>query len=221
MSSRVADARERLMLLLALPALVLLLGLFAFPVLRLLAMSVEGGCLEYFEKAALDGLYVSVLARHLRIAAVVTGICLALAYPVALWLSRAGRLGLALGLFALLLPFWTSVMVRTYAWMVLLGRNGVINQMLRDWGLIDEPLTLLYKTSGVLIGMVHVLLPYMVLPIYAAMKRIDPDLSRAAQGLGAPAWRAFTRITFPLRCRASRGSRWSSCWRSASSSPRR
>ena len=198
MSSRVADARERLMLLLALPALVLLLGLFAFPVLRLLAMSVEGGSLEYFEKAALDGLYVSVLADSLRIAAIVTAICLALAYPVALWLSRAGRLGLALGLFALLLPFWTSVLVRTYAWMVLLGRNGVLNRMLRDWGLIDAPVMLLYNTSGVLIGMVHVLLPYMVFPIYAALLRVDPDLGRAAEGLGAPAWRAFTRITLPL-----------------------
>ncbi|MFC7693419.1 ABC transporter permease [Paeniroseomonas aquatica] len=198
MSSRVADARERLLLLLALPALVLLLGLFAFPVLRLLAMSVEGGSLEYFEKAALDGLYVSVLADSLRIASVVTGICLVLAYPVALWLSRAGRLGLALGLFALLLPFWTSVLVRTYAWMVLLGRNGVMNRMLRDWGLIDAPVMLLYNTSGVLIGMVHVLLPYMVFPIYAALLRVDPDLGRAAEGLGAPAWRAFTRITLPL-----------------------
>ena len=198
MSSRVAKARERLLLLLALPALVLLLGLFAFPVLRLLAMSVEGGSLEFFEKAALDGLYVSVLGDSLRIAAVVTAICLALAYPVALWLSRAGRLGLALGLFALLLPFWTSVLVRTYAWMVLLGRNGVLNRMLRDWGLIDAPIMLLYNTSGVLIGMVHVLLPYMVFPIYAALLRIDPDLGRAAEGLGAPAWRAFTRITLPL-----------------------
>ena len=117
---------------------------------------------------------------------------------MALWLSRAGRLGLALGLFALLLPFWTSVLVRTYAWMVLLGRNGVMNRMLRDWGLIDAPVMLLYNTSGVLIGMVHVLLPYMVFPIYAALLRMDPDLGRAAEGLGAPAWRAFTRITLPL-----------------------
>ena len=194
----IARRRERGLLLLALPALLLLGVIFAWPVLRLLSMSVEGGTLAHFEKAALDGLYVSVLLDSMQIALMVMGICLALAYPVALWLSRAGRLGLALGMFALLLPFWTSVLVRTYAWLVLLGRNGVINRTLRDWGWIEAPLPLLHNTAGVLIGMVHVLLPYMVLPIYASLLRIDPDLSRAAEGLGAPAWRSFLRITLPL-----------------------
>ena len=195
---RMARRREAGLLLLGLPALLLLALVFAWPVLRLLSLSVEGGTLEHFEKAALDGLYVSVLLDSLRIAALVTAICLLLAYPVAFWLSRAGRLGLGLGMFALLLPFWTSVLVRTYAWMVLLGRNGIINRMLRDWGWIEAPLPLLHNTTGVLIGMVHVLLPYMVLPIYAALLRVDPDLSRAAEGLGAPAWRSFLRVTFPL-----------------------
>lgn len=190
--------RELALLALGLPGLLLLGVVFAWPVLRLLSLSVEGGSLANFEKAALDGLYVSVLADSLKIAAAVTLICLLLAYPVALWLSRAGRIGAALGLFALLLPFWTSVLVRTYAWLVLLGRNGVVNRALRDWGLIEAPLPLLHNMAGVLIGMVHVLLPYMVFPIYAALLRVDPDLSRAAEGLGAPAWRAFLRITFPL-----------------------
>jgi len=190
--------RETGLLLLAAPALLMLGVIFAWPVLRLLSLSVEGGTLEHFEKAALDGLYVTVLLNSLKIAAMVTAICLVLAYPVALWLSRAGRLGAALGLFALVLPFWTSVLVRTYAWLVLLGRNGVINRSLLDWGWIDTPLPLLHNTAGVLIGMVHVLLPYMAVPIYAALLRIDPDLSRAAEGLGAPGWRAFLRITLPL-----------------------
>ncbi|WP_426954918.1 ABC transporter permease [Muricoccus radiodurans] len=193
-----ARRREGGLILLALPALLLIGVLFAWPVLRLLSLSVQGGTLEHFEKAALDGLYVSVLLDSLRIAGLVTVICLLLAYPVALWLSRAGRLGVALGIFALLLPFWTSVLVRTYAWLVLLGRNGVINRSLRDWGLIETPLPLLHNEAGVLIGMVHVLLPYMVFPIYAALLRVDPDLARAAEGLGAPAWRSFLRVTFPL-----------------------
>ncbi|WP_458097850.1 ABC transporter permease [Roseomonas sp. WA12] len=199
-SSRRAFYRRRELALLALglPALLLLGTVFAWPVLRLLSLSVDGGNLAYFEKAALDGLYVSVLADSLKVAAAVTVICLLLAYPVALWLSRAGRIGAALGLFALMLPFWTSVLVRTYAWLVLLGRNGVVNRALRDWGLIEAPLLLLHNMAGVLIGMVHVLLPYMVFPIYAALLRVDPDLSRAAEGLGAPAWRAFVRITLPL-----------------------
>ncbi|MBL6457626.1 ABC transporter permease [Belnapia sp. T6] len=198
-SRRLAGRRRELALLaFATPALLLLGVVFAWPVLRLLSLSVEGGSLEHFEKAALDGLYVSVLGDSLKIAAAVTAICLVLAYPVAFWLSRAGRIGAALGLFALLLPFWTSVLVRTYAWLVLLGRNGVVNRALRDWGLIEAPLPLLHNMAGVLIGMVQVLLPYMVLPIYAALLRVDPDLSRAAEGLGAPPWRAFLRVTFPL-----------------------
>jgi ABC-type spermidine/putrescine transport system permease subunit I len=193
-----ARRREWGLALLGLPALLLLGALFAWPVLRLLSMSVEGGTLAHFEKAALDGLYVQVLFDSLKIALWVTLICLALAYPVAAWLARAGALGRALGMFALLLPFWTSVLVRTYAWMVLLGRNGVVNRSLRDWGIIETPLPLLHNLGGVLIGMVHVLLPYMVFPIYAALLRIDPDFSRAAEGLGASRWRIFLRVILPL-----------------------
>jgi ABC-type spermidine/putrescine transport system permease subunit I len=193
-----ARDRERTLLALAIPALLLLGVIFAWPVLRLLSMSVEDGTLGHFEKAVLDELYVSVLWDSIEIAALVTALCLVLAYPVAAWLVQAGRLGFILGMFFLLLPFWTSVLVRTYAWMVLLGRNGVVNRALRDWGWIEFPLPLLHNLTGVLIGIVHVMLPYMVFPIYAALLRIDPDLNRAAEGLGAPAWRAFLRVTLPL-----------------------
>jgi ABC-type spermidine/putrescine transport system permease subunit I len=186
------------LLLLGLPGLLLLGLLFVWPVAQLLAQAVEGGTLEHLEKAAFDGLYVSVLLDSLRIAAIVTAICLLLAYPAAFWLSRAGRLGLALGFFALLLPFWTSVLVRTYAWLVMLGRNGIVNRALLDLGWIAAPLPLLHNLGGVLIGMVHVLLPYMVFPIYAALARLDADLPRAAEGLGASPWRAFLHVTLPL-----------------------
>jgi ABC-type spermidine/putrescine transport system permease subunit I len=191
-------ARERTLLLLAMPALLVIGVLFVLPLLRLLSMSVADGTLGQFEKAALDVLYVSVLWESIEIALIVTVICLVLAYPVATWLVQTNRLGFILGMFFLLLPFWTSVLVRTYAWMVLLGRSGVINRLLRDWGWIDAPLPLLHNRLGVLIGIVHVMLPYMVIPIYAALLRIDPDLRRAAEGLGAPAWRAFLRVTLPL-----------------------
>ena len=193
-----ARARERAHIALALPALLLLGVIFVWPLLRLLSMSVADGSLAQFEKAALDELYIAVLWDSMEIAALVTVLCLALAYPVAAWLVQAGRVGFILGMFFLLLPFWTSVLVRTYAWMVLLGRNGVVNRTLRDWGWIEFPLPLLHNLTGVLIGIVHVMLPYMVFPIYAALLRIDPDLTRAAEGLGAPAWRSFLRITLPL-----------------------
>ena len=98
----------------------------------------------------------------------------------------------------MLLPLWTSVLVRTYAWMVLLGRNGVFNRWLIDGGIISDPLPLLHNFTGVLIGMVHVLLPYMVLPIYGAVRRLDPAIVAAAQGLGASNWRIFWRIYVPL-----------------------
>jgi ABC-type spermidine/putrescine transport system permease subunit I len=93
---------------------------------------------------------------------------------------------------------WTSVLVRTYAWMVLLGRNGVFNRWLIDAGIIADPLPLLHNFTGVLIGMVHVLLPYMVLPIYGAVRRLDPAVVAAAEGLGASNWRIFWRIHLPL-----------------------
>ncbi len=204
MSSRVVDRggwarrRERGLLLLGLPALLLLGMLFAWPVLRLLSMSVADGTLHQIERVVLDDLYLQVLFDSLKIAGLVTVICLVLAYPVAFWLTRASRLSLALGMFALLLPFWTSVLVRTYAWMVLLGLSGVINRMLRDWGLIEYPLPLLHNLGGVLIGMVHVLLPYMVLPIYGAVRKVDPAIPAAAAGLGASGFAIFRRIYLPL-----------------------
>ena len=103
-----------------------------------------------------------------------------------------------LGFIFVLLPLWTSVLVRTYAWMVLLGRNGIFNRWLLDAGIISDPLPLLHNFTGVLIGMVHVLLPYMVLPIYGAVRRLDPAIVAAAQGLGASNWRIFWRIYIPL-----------------------
>ncbi|HEX9325812.1 MAG TPA: ABC transporter permease, partial [Reyranella sp.] len=103
-----------------------------------------------------------------------------------------------LGFIFVLLPLWTSVLVRTYAWMVLLGRNGVFNRMLMDWGITSDPIPMLHNFTGVLIGMVHVLLPYMVLPIYGAVRRVDPAVVAAAAGLGASSWRIFWRIYIPL-----------------------
>lgn len=177
----------------------LFLGLlFLLPVLRLLMLSVEGGTLQHFHKAITGELYVTVFVETFRIAAIVTVISLLLAYPVAYVLSTASPRWVLVGLVFLMLPFWTSILVRTYAWMILLGRNGVINQALLAAGLTDKPVALIYNTTGVIIGMVHVLLPYMVFPIYSAMLRVDGDLLRAAEGLGASGWSVFRRVFLPL-----------------------
>lgn len=175
-----------------------LLVLFVYPVARFLLISVEGGSLAHYDKALFDGLYFRVLVDTFRVALVVTGITLLLGYPVAWFLTAAPPRWAAVGLVFLILPFWTSVLIRTYAWSVILGRNGVINRALMDGGLIEEPLRLLNNEIGVLIGMVHVLLPYMVFPIYAVMRRQDPTLMLASSGLGASGIQTFTRVFLPL-----------------------
>jgi putative spermidine/putrescine transport system permease protein len=189
---------DRLVLWLTLPPLLFLLVLFAYPVARLMLLSVEGGTFEYYERALFDGLYIRVFAETFRIAALVTIFSILLGYPVAHFLANARQPWLNLGLICVLLPFWTSLLVRTYSWMVILGRNGVINNTLIEVGLITEPLALLHNETGVLIGMVHVLMPYLVFPLYAVMCRVDRDLLSAAEGLGAPGWQIFLRVYFPL-----------------------
>jgi ABC-type spermidine/putrescine transport system permease subunit I len=197
-TSAVERRRQLRLFTLTLPALILLAVLFAYPVLRLLALSLEGGSLEWFQKATGEALYLQVLVETFRIALIVTAAALLLSYPVAYLLATTTPLWAGIGFVFIVLPLWTSILVRTYAWMVLLGRNGVINRWLMDAGMIETPLRLLHNELGVLIGMVHVLMPYMVLPIYGAMKRIDPDLVRAAEGLGAPGWQIFRRVYLPL-----------------------
>jgi putative spermidine/putrescine transport system permease protein len=132
------------------------------------------------------------------ISLLVTATTLLLGYPIAYYLANRGGIGFTLVVFCVIVPYFTSVIVRTYSWMVLLGRNGIINQLLIGTGLIQEPLPLLYNKFAIVVGMTYVLLPYMVLTLYAAMKAIDPSLTRAAQALGADALYVFRRVYFPL-----------------------
>lgn len=142
--------------------------------------------------------YVRVLVNTFRIALIATATCAILGYPLAYWLcclqGRARMLGLAL----VVLPFWVSILVRTYAWIVVLGNNGVVNRSLLGLGLLDEPLALLYNELGVIIGTTNVLLPFLVLPLFAAMIRIDRRLLMAAAGLGATPATVFRRVFLPL-----------------------
>lgn len=128
----------------------------------------------------------------------VTALSLVIGYPIAYYMANRTGWRFALVLFCIIVPYFTSVIVRTYSWMVLLGRNGIINQALQSTGLIDAPIPLLYNKLGILIGMTYVLLPYMILTLYAAMRGIDPSLTRAAFGLGASRLYTFWRVYFPL-----------------------
>lgn len=189
-------------LLLSLPALIVVAVFFAFPLLRLLVTSFEGSRLPWYAKAlGSNGLYLTILERTFEIAAIVTAGCLVLGYPVAYVLATTTGWWRSFGFACIMLPLWTSVLVRTYAWMVLLGRNGIINRLLIDSGLMAEPLRLLNSQMAVVLGMIHVMLPFMVLPIYNALNRIDPDLPKAAYGLGATPFRVFTTIYLPLTLR--------------------
>jgi len=197
-----AERRERRWYLLLLaPALVVLAGLFVYPLLGVAARSVtakDAYTLEFYKKALFEPVYLSVVGLTFRTAALTTLLCLLLGYPLAYVLvSVPPRVGRVL-LIVVILPFFTSIIVRTYAWMVLLGRTGIVNDALMALGLVTEPLRLLYNPAGVLIGMSYVLLPYMVLTAYSVMRGIDPGLMRAAHSLGASRLEAFWRIFLPL-----------------------
>ena len=132
------------------------------------------------------------------IALLVTLVVLLAGYPIAYFLIVNRSLQFTLVIFCIVVPYFTSVIVRTYSWMALLGRNGVINRALREIGLIEAPLPLLYNKAAIVVGMSYVLLPYMVLTLYASMRSIDPALVRAAHSLGASRVYAFSRVFLPL-----------------------
>jgi ABC-type spermidine/putrescine transport system permease subunit I len=176
-----------------------MLAFYTLPVIAMLSRSVTDPTLSLTNYAALasDTVFHNVFATTLRTAAIVTIGCLLLGYPIALAIVRPGR-GAMIALFIVLLPFWTSILVRSYAWMVLLGRKGVLNEAMLTAGLIDKPLRLLNTPIAVDIAMIHILLPYMILPIANALRQIDPSLRRAALGLGATPSGVFRQVILPL-----------------------
>jgi spermidine/putrescine transport system permease protein len=145
----------------------------------------------------LDPLYGIVFARSFALAAVSTVICFALGFPLALFIARSGRRkNLYLNL--VILPFWTSFLVRIYAWMFLLRDTGLVNSALQTLGLIRAPLPLLYNDGAVILGLVYAHLPFMVLPLYATLERLDPNLLEAAADLGARPWTTLSLVMLPL-----------------------
>jgi putative spermidine/putrescine transport system permease protein len=142
--------------------------------------------------------YLDVLGNTFRISGLVTLVSLLLGFPYAYLMTLASPFWRGVMLVAVLIPFWTSLLVRTFAWVLMLGDTGVINQFLMSIGLVDEPMDLIRNQTGVLVGMVQVMLPYAVLPMYATMRQIDRRLVQAAEGLGARPISAFWRIYAPL-----------------------
>src|SRR5918992_2954376 len=184
------------------------LGLFFLvPLLLILAYSfgtsgVYGGITLGFNLGnylkVFDPLYLEIVGRTFVIAITNTLLCLALGYPLAYFIVfRGGRWRNAL-LLLVIVPFWTSLLIRAYSWVVILNGNGIANQTLQFLGITDEKLTLIFTPQAVTMGMVYSYLPFMVLPLYAALEKFDTSLKEAAQDLGASRWHTFWRVTFPL-----------------------
>jgi spermidine/putrescine transport system permease protein len=145
----------------------------------------------------IDPLYGGILLRSFALAAAATALCILLGFPLALFIAHSGtRKNLYLSL--VILPFWTSFLIRLYAWMFLLRDTGLINTVLQSLGLIRQPLPLLYNNGAVLLGLVYGFLPFAVLPIYATLERLDKSLLEAAADLGARPIAVLTRVTLPL-----------------------
>jgi putative spermidine/putrescine transport system permease protein len=184
------------------PSLFLVFAIIIVPIGWLFWLSLfdEAGVLSaanyarFFEQAS----YIKTFLTTFKIAFIVTAACVLLGYPLAYMLSQLPRRAASICLIFVILPFWTSVLVRTYAWLVILQRRGLINSWLIDLGVISQPLPLANNFSGVVIGMTHILLPFLVLPLYASMKTIDTDCLRAGMNLGAGPVSTFRQIFFPL-----------------------
>jgi spermidine/putrescine transport system permease protein len=145
----------------------------------------------------IDPLYGTILLRSIALSAAATAICLVMGFPLALFIARATRRK-SLYLHLVILPFWTSFLVRTYAWMFLLRDTGLVNTKLIGLGVLREPLPLLYNDGAVLLGLVYGFLPFMVLPLYATLERMDPAMLEAAADLGARPWSTLFRVVVPL-----------------------
>jgi putative spermidine/putrescine transport system permease protein len=191
-------------LLLMLPALAMLVFMFLVPLALFFVrsfMEFDGTSAEFLDQGRdllFSQAYLTALGTTNWISLIVTVTTLLIGYPIAYYLTTATGAGVTIVVLSIVLPYFTSIIVRTFSWMVLLGEHGLVNDALLAAGLIGAPLSLMYNRLGVLIGMSYVLLPYMVLTLYAAMRAIDPSLLRAAAGLGASGFHTFRRVFFPL-----------------------
>lgn len=198
------DARreQRFFLTLALPALVIVGLASMLPLLWIVRQSflTIGNDVTFgnYSKILLSGLTWSSLATTLSLSGATLLLCLLLGIPLALTLASVSQRVANRIMVLIMLPLWTSILVRTYGWLVLLRRDGLVNASLTSLGLTDAPLPLVYNFTGTLIGMVHYMLPLFVLPVYAAMRDIDPNIVRAAASMGAGFWRCIRTIILPL-----------------------
>ena len=200
---RAYERREHWQLLgLSGPALALVLVTMVLPIGWLFGLSflADDGSLSlmHYRRMVEQPSYARIFGATFQVSLLTTGLCILLGYPLAYVLSQLPRRAATLCLIAVMLPFWTSLLVRTYAWLVLLQRRGLINTWGIELGWWDEPLPLVHNMAGTLIGMVHIMLPFLVLPVLNSMRSIDLECMKAAANLGASPTRAFWTVFLPL-----------------------
>jgi putative spermidine/putrescine transport system permease protein/spermidine/putrescine transport system permease protein len=190
------------LLSLATPALLVIVMVILIPVGWLFYLSFIGSdgmpSLEHYSKMVEYKSYARVFVTTFQVSLLTTLICILVGYPLSYFLALLPARWTGLFMLAVLLPFWTSLLVRTYAWLVLLQKNGLLNDFAMQIGLWDSPVKLVHNMTGTLIGMAHIMLPFLVLPLYGAMKKIDRDMMHAAANLGASPVKAFWQVYFPL-----------------------
>ncbi|MGI3164992.1 ABC transporter permease [Pseudooceanicola sp. 200-1SW] len=194
---------ERLKLFgLSSPATLLILVILVIPVGWLFYVSFVGAdgsfSLENYERMVSRKSYTRIFITTFQVSFLTTGLCILIGYPLAYFLSQLPPRLASLCMITVLLPFWTSLLVRTYAWLVLLQKQGLINSWAMSLGLWDEPIKMVHNMTGTLIGMVHIMLPFLILPTYGAMRAISQDYMKAASNLGARPRTAFWTVFFPL-----------------------
>lgn len=208
--SQTAPRQKINLLILLLPATVWLVIFFVVPLLIVLLYSflergTYGGIIWEFSlsnyQRLAQGIYWGVLGRSLWLAFTTTIICLLIGYPLAFFIATRKQPWRNLLLLLIIIPFWSNFLVRTYAWIVLLSTEGVFNVALQSFHIIDEPLQLLFTPFAVTIGLVYGYLPFMILPLYATIEKLDFSLIEAAHDLGANDWRTFKKIILPLTMR--------------------
>jgi putative spermidine/putrescine transport system permease protein/spermidine/putrescine transport system permease protein len=199
---RDAAAERYSLFALCLPAVLLVLVTMVAPVAWLFYLSflddAGASTLEHYRRMIEQPSYFRTFRTTFEVSLLTTAICVAFGYPLAYFMAQLPRRAANICMIAVMLPFWTSLLVRTYAWLVLLQRKGLINNWGIELGLWDEPIALVHNLTGTLIGMVHIMLPFLVLPVYGSMRAIDHDYLRAAANLGASPTQAFWRVFLPL-----------------------
>lgn len=193
---------QRMLLSLATPAVLAVIAIVVIPVGWLFYLSFVGNdgqlSLENYQRMIEYKSYARTFVTTFQVSLLTTLLCILIGYPLAYFLAIMPPRVAGFFMLAVLLPFWTSLLVRTYAWLVLLQKNGILNDFAMSVGLWDEPLKLVHNLTGTLIGMAHIMLPFLVLPLYGSMRKIERDMMHAAANLGATPIQAFWKVYFPL-----------------------